>query len=418
MKADGAWIQEPASLDQRHDREHRCCGSAAYYAALDSQSRSAGPDRQAALSMSAVAMLAARKPIVARDARRGIPLREAPPTGRSRHPWSRGSLPWRTLGAPVTGWSGYGRDVDLKRSIAERQGEFLFFALTPPGRAISPDKAQEIADATFKRLHALELDGLVLYDIDDESDRNPEERPFPFLPTMDPAEYLSGHLNDWSIPVVVYRAVGKYVESDLRSWLSAQEPGRTLSVFVGASSRDKPVATSLVRAQALRAEVKPDLMLGGVAIPERHTHSGDEHLRLLAKQTAGCSFFVTQVVYDVNAAKNLVSDYRYECVARGMDPVPIVFTFSVCGSMKTLEFLSWLGVDVPRWIQNELRHADDPLDASFEQALATALELMVYCRRLGVPFGLNVESVSIRRAEIESSVNLATRLQEELRRSG
>jgi len=140
----------------------------------------------------------------------------------------------------------YGRDVDLKRSIAERQGEFLFFALTPPRRAISPDKAQEIADATFKRLHALELDGLVLYDIDDESDRNPEERPFPFLPTMDPAEYLSGHLNDWSIPVVVYRAVGKYVESDLRSWLSAQEPGRTLSVFVGASSRDKPVATSLV----------------------------------------------------------------------------------------------------------------------------------------------------------------------------
>lgn len=79
--------------------------------------------------------------------------------------------------------------------------------------------------------------------------------------------------------------------------------------------------------------------------------------------------------------------------------------------------LRWLGVDVPRWIQNELRHADDTLDASFEQALATALELIAYCRRLGVPFGLNVESVSIRRTEIESSVNLAARLQAELRRS-
>jgi hypothetical protein len=33
--------------------------------------------------------------------------------------------------------------------------------------------------------------GLVLYDIDDESDRTPNERPFPFLPTMDPAEYLA-----------------------------------------------------------------------------------------------------------------------------------------------------------------------------------------------------------------------------------
>jgi hypothetical protein len=308
--------------------------------------------------------------------------------------------------------------VDLQRRIVEGEGEFLLFALTPPRRATSPDKAQEIADVTVKRLHALDLDGLVLYDIDDESDRNPEKRPFPFLPTMDPAEYLSRYLNEWSMPVVVYRAVGKYGEPELRSWLSTQEPDRLLSVFVGASSRDKPVATSLTRAQAVRAETRPDLLLGGVAIPERHTRNGDEHLRLLAKQAAGCSFFVTQVVYDVNAAKNLVSDYRYECVARGLTPVPVVFTFSVCGSMKTLEFLRWLGVDVPRWIQNGLRHAEDTLDVSFEQALATARELLAYCRRLSVPFGLNVESVSNRRAEIESSINLAARLQADLRRPG
>ena len=75
-----------------------------------------------------------------------------------------------------------------------------------------------------------------------------------------------------------------------------------------------------------------------------------------------------------------------------------MFTLSVCGSMKTLEFLRWLGVDVPRWIENDLRHANDTLDASLEHAEATALELMSFCRRLGVPFGINVESVSIRRA--------------------
>jgi hypothetical protein len=81
--------------------------------------------------------------------------------------------------------------VDLQQRIVERQGEFLLFALTPPRAATSPEKSQEIADVTAKRLQSLDLDGLVLYDIDDESDRNPEERPFPFLPTMDPAEYLS-----------------------------------------------------------------------------------------------------------------------------------------------------------------------------------------------------------------------------------
>ena len=126
--------------------------------------------------------------------------------------------------------------MDLQRRIVEREGEFLLFALTPPRRATSPDKAQQIADVTLKRLQALDLDGLVLYDIDDESDRNPEERPFPFLPTMDPAEYLSQYLNDVSMPVVVYRAVGENGEPDLRSWLGAQDPDRRLSVFVGASS--------------------------------------------------------------------------------------------------------------------------------------------------------------------------------------
>jgi hypothetical protein len=84
--------------------------------------------------------------------------------------------------------------------------------------------------------------------------------------------------------------------------------------------------------------------------------------------------------------------------------------------MKTLEFLQWLGVDVPRWIANDLRHADDTLDASYDQAVATAIELIVFCRRIGVPFGLNIESVSIRKVEIEASVRLAARLRAELRR--
>ena len=306
--------------------------------------------------------------------------------------------------------------MDLRRRIMDRRGEFLLFALTPPRQAASPEKAQEIADLTLERLRALDLDGLVLYDIDDESDRNPDERPFPFLPTMDPAEYLSRHLHDANIPSVVYRSVGKYGEPELRSWLRAQDPARVLSVFVGASSSDKPVATTLGRAQVLRAESAPDLVLGGVAIPERHGRGGDEHLRMLAKQAAGCSFFVTQVVYDVNAAKNLVSDYCYESRSRGDDPVPIIFTFSVCGSVRTLEFLQWLGVEVPRWIENELRHAEDTLSASYDQALAAARELMAYCRRLDVPCGINVESVSNRRAEIEASVDLAARLQDELHR--
>ena len=309
----------------------------------------------------------------------------------------------------------YRRGVDLVDRITSGQGDFVLFAITPPRRSTPAERLPQIAQATIDRLTHLDLDGLVLYDIDDESSRTPVERPFPFSPTVDPSEYRAHHLQPWRTPVIVYRAVGKYQREDLRTWISEQDPLRTLTVMVGAASSGAVGAVSLADAQAMRADLNPDLLLGGVAIPERHSRRENEHLRLIAKQQAGCRFFVTQVVYDLNAAKNLVSDYRYECESRGLDPVPIVFTFSVCGSMKTLEFLRWLGVDVPRWIENDLRHATNPLAASLEQAATTAVELLDYCRRLGVPFGLNVESVSIRREEIEASVELAAQLVAHLR---
>ena len=165
-----------------------------------------------------------------------------------------------------------------------------------------------------------------------------------------------------------------------------------------------PVATSLSRAYEIRTELRPDLPLGGVAIPERHARSGDEHVRLIAKQAAGCSFFVTQVVYDVNAAKDLISDYRYECASQNLEQGCRSSSHSQSAApSRPLEFLQWLGVDVPRWIANELRHADDTLEASYEQVVATGdrVDRLSPARRRS--FGLNVESVSIRKVEIDAS---------------
>ena len=189
-----------------------------------------------------------------------------------------------------------------------------------------------------------------------------------------------------------------------------------MAVVVGTASSNTRPTMSRKGTQVLDPEVNPRLFLGGVAIPERHTRRDDEHLRLLAKQEAGSRFFVTQVVYDINAAKNLVSDYHFACAARGTVGATIVFTFSVCGSMRSLEFLRWLGIDVPRWIENDLKNATDTLEASYELALAAATDLIAFCRHLGVPFGISVESVSIRRVEIEMAVRLAEQLGSELRR--
>jgi hypothetical protein len=295
----------------------------------------------------------------------------------------------------------------LQKMLADAQDGMLLFGITPPRRSAPPDKVKEIAEITLGRLAPLDLDGLILYDIDDESDRNPQERPFPYLPTMDPAEFHTDYLGQWDRPVVLYRCVGKYDEDDLRAWLDEADTSRVLSVFVGASSGGKPVRTGLRRAQALRDEVRPDLPLGAVVIGERHARNGDEHLRMIAKQERGCTFFISQVIYDLNETKNLISDYFYACRERGITPRPLIFTLSLCGSARTLEFLQWLGVDVPRWLGTTLRHSPDPLADSYRECLAIARDLRGFCRRLGVPHGFHVESVSIRRAEIEAATRLA-----------
>lgn len=300
--------------------------------------------------------------------------------------------------------------MGLADRIAGREDGLLLFSITPPRRSTSPTDAQRIADVTLDRLASVDVDGLILYDIDDESDRNPSERPFPYLPTKDPASFYEQHLGGWDKPVVVYRCVGKYDETELSDWLAAQDPSRVLTTFVGASSGEKMRRTDLPTAQKLWHEVAPDMRLGGVAIPERHSVSGVEHSRLVRKQQAGTSFFVTQVVYDTSAAKSMVSDYFYACDEVGLTPVPVIFTLSVVGSMRTVEFLEWLGVEVPRWVRNDLEHSPDPLAKSYDQCILAARELTSFCENLGIPHGFNVESVSIRKAEIEASVRLASHL--------
>jgi regulator of protease activity HflC (stomatin/prohibitin superfamily) len=87
-----------------------------------------------------------------------------------------------------------------------------------------------------------------------------------------------------------------------------------------------------------------------------------------------------------------------------------MLTFAPCGSVKTLAFMKWLGISVPRWLENELRHATDPLEQSLRLCTQIFDELSSFAREKRLPLGVNVESVSIRKAEIDASVALFEQL--------
>src|SRR3954462_11553093 len=157
----------------------------------------------------------------------------------------------------------------------------LLYGLTPPRLATTAERAHEIASATLARLASVQLDALILYGVDAEADRSPDPRPFPFMPMMDPAEFADRHLSDWTGPLVIYRAVAKYAEADLRRWLTTLDAGRVLPVLVGAASRDQAVKARLADAYRLHAGLDQPPTMGGVCIAERHVGSRQEHQRML-----------------------------------------------------------------------------------------------------------------------------------------
>jgi hypothetical protein len=290
--------------------------------------------------------------------------------------------------------------------LARTRDGVLLYGLTPPRGTTTPEQADAVAETALVRLRSVQADGLILYDVDAEADRSSGPRPFPFMPMMDPAVFLDRHLGGWAGPVVVYRAVGKYTGDELGQWLSEADRDRVLTVLVGAASGRQVVRTSLPEAYRRHAGIARPPRMGGVVIAERHAAVGAEHERMLRKQDAGCEFFVSQVCYDLDHTRNLLSDYAYGCRDRGLDPRPVVLTLAPCGSVKTLEFMSWLGIEVPGWLRTEITRSGDPLTASYEQCVVNARVLIAFCRRLGMPFGVNVESLTNRKIEIDASIDL------------
>lgn len=299
--------------------------------------------------------------------------------------------------------------------VSRREGGIMTYGMTPPKVSTDPAKLPALLETQRQRLRAAPVDAVILYDIHDEKERTPDKpRPFPFAATLnglDWAEQLGG--DAVGHPFVHFRCIAKYEPSEFEAQLQDRFPTASTSiVVVGGAASSQALPFTMDEAYGMCHRVAPKLAIGAVAIAERHNAKGDEHLRMLKKQIdGGVTYFVTQCVYNLEEAKNLLSDYALQCKREKLPMVPILITLTPCGSAKTLEFLGWLGVKVSKWLENDLLSAAEEgmiLEESVDALLHLFQDLLKFARQKGIPLGCNVESVAIRKAEIEASVRLAT----------
>jgi hypothetical protein len=119
-------------------------------------------------------------------------------------------------------------------------------------------------------------------------------------------------------------------------------------------------------------------------------------------------------VYHAHATELLLRDYARDCRGAGVAPARVVLTFSPVGREKTMAFLRWLGVRVPEDTARAILGAPSPLARSIEICRDNLRRILAHDYAGAIPLGINVESVSINRDEIDASIELFHALKEVL----
>lgn len=283
-----------------------------------------------------------------------------------------------------------------------------FIGTTPPKSDTPIEQVDNIASKLLERVSDIDFDGLIVYDIQDEDSRTNKPRPFPFKTTHDPRHY-SALLNQKSArPVITYKSVVQSNADDFNQWANEawQEYGIRDIVLVGSPSKNNTISLPLANAYKTLVDNQNDFFIGGVTIAERHAKKGNEHERLIEKHQQGCNFFISQAIYNPQATIDMLTRYAIECKKLNIKPQRFILTFSPCGSDKTLEFIEWLGVSVPEATSLRILNADKPLYESIRICSNSLQQILDAVLPYNLPLGLNIESLTNRKEEIDGSILL------------
>lgn len=302
----------------------------------------------------------------------------------------------------------HSNESELKVRYNDINRGVYFIGTTPPKSDTPIEQVEAIAEKLLNRVSDIDFDGLIVYDIQDENSRTKKPRPFPFKTTHDPRLYACLLNKKSKRPVITYKSVVQSNTEAFNQWANEawQDYGLKDIVLVGSPSSKNTLSLPLSEAYKTLVNNPHNFFIGGVTIAERHASKGNEHERLIEKHQQGCNFFVSQAIYNPQATIDKLTRYAIECKNAGVKPQRILLTFSPCGSKKTLEFIDWLGVSVPEAASLRILNADNPLYESIRICLNNLQQILDAVLPYNLPLGLNIESLTNRKEEIDGSILL------------
>ncbi len=292
-------------------------------------------------------------------------------------------------------------DVTAHRTFSESLSSTpLFFEPVPPPARVHGSRLEErvgaVVDLMRKtpRLDAIDVPELV--------DENHEGKP----------HYRSGDVREFARvlaeradrPAVVNKVVAYLPPSDgLERWAEeTAAQGLRYAVLVGGASRYIPYpGPSVVDANRLLRPIfqKAGGAIGNIAIPQR---TGEPH-RMLSKTRVGARFFTTQILFDADLVVQMIRRYDLLCRQAAIPPASVLLSFAPVADEDDVEFIRWLGADIPETAERAILEGDDAeaVRRSEERALEVWATVTRAAREeeITVPLGVNVEQVSARHLE-------------------
>jgi 5,10-methylenetetrahydrofolate reductase len=278
--------------------------------------------------------------------------------------------------------------MSFRDSLVDPAVPMTLFEVVPPAAA-----KPEATDTSLQELRQLcgRVDGINIPEIHDED--RPGERTSKFIERVEPRVFGSRIKRELQIEVVINRVTVHDQEPERWFRETCGSWGLTNWVLVGGESREirysgpnPGEAAQLIKSLCL------SVSLGGITIPSRV----NEPERIRKKHAHGVEFFTSQVMFDSNDLVWLIQRLN------GVE-ARVFISFAPVTNRRDLQFLRWLGVDIPHDLDRFLlgpEHAEPAAEACLERSINLAQRiLMDVFDNLPPdppPIGLNIEHITRR----------------------
>ena len=283
----------------------------------------------------------------------------------------------------------------IRDKVKKPQRPVVAYEILPPRE--KDGTLNSYAETISSLLSQTHIDAINIPEVHDEIERG--DRPVTNQKRGEPREFGMLLQNIVGIEAIINRVVVHESYDEQVRWI--EETNTTYEIenmiIVGGESSKVdypgPTVNEMLQIIARRSNSNDgDIFCGGIAIPSRK----DESKNLIRKSEHGSEFFTTQVLYDAENINKMINNYQSRCNELDTFPRRILLSFAPVSSQKNIEFLKWLGVEIPNDTERYLKGRPGSMT---ERSLDVAIEVLneildfITVNNLKVPVGLNVEHI-------------------------